>query len=432
MLLARQRSASRSLPSGAGLLELIERKLGITSSGLILVALASLGWFLAYTVGGRAMFLLVYGAVVVLLVSYLLGRRKLSIEVTRSDIPGRVREGQVVNVELEMTARRRVNTVILEETLHPHLGATVKVPIATLPSGESVDHRYSFSPRVRGVYKVGPLEATWSDPFGLTRNRVLLTEPTEIIVHPSTELVHDRVLSREWEDPPIRPPISKPWPTGFEFYGMRDYSPGDDPRRIIWRATARTLDPITLEGHILVRESEQGITDRVSIVLDTDVKYHSPGNPSETFETAVRAVASLGTKHLKDGFGVTVEVNGRRLANQLRGGTNRIRLLDELARVDRERVPLTKALERMMTGGRGQLHNVVVTPHLDENAAGRLRILIDRGVSMMVALVQWDETDPDAIARASALGCNIVEIHSKAPLESAFARVIGAGVRRER
>lgn len=413
-------------------LDLIERKSGLTSSGLILAALTVLGWFLAYKVGGRTMFMLVYGGIVVLFVSYILGRRRLSLEVRRSDIPGRVREGQIVNVELEMTARRRVSNVILEETLHPHLGTTVKVPIPTLPSGESVNHRYSFAPRVRGVYKVGPLEATWSDPFGLTSKRVLLTEPTEVIVHPSTEMVHDRVLSREWEDPPIRPPISKPWPTGFEFYGMRDYSPGDDPRRIIWRATARTLDPITLEGQILVRESEQGITDRVSLVLDTDIKYHSPGNPSETFETAVRAVASLGTKHLKDGFGVTVEANGRRLGNQLRGGTSRIRLLDELARVDLERVPLTNALERMMTGGRGELHNVVVTPHLDENAAGRLRILIDRGVSMMVALVQWDETDPDSVARASTLGCNIVEIDSKSPLEAAFARVIGAGVRRER
>lgn len=414
------------------LLYVLERKVGITSSGLIFVALSFVGWFLAYKIGGRVLFLLVYGAGIVLVVSFMLGRRRLLLDVTRSKIPGRVREGQIVNVELQLKSRRRVSTVILEETLHPHLGSTVRVPIPSLPSGEEVTHEYSFAPIVRGVYKVGPLEATWSDPFGLTRKRALLTEPIEIIVHPSTEIVKDRVLSREWEDPPIRPPISKPWPTGFEFYGMREYAPGDDPRRIIWRATARTLDPITHQGQILMKESEQGITDRVSILLDTDLRTHSPGDPSETFETAVRAAASLGTKHLKDGFAVTLEVNGRRMFNQLRGGTKRMQLLDELARVDRERVSLTKSLERMMTTGRGQLHNVVVTPHLGEEATGRLRILIDRGVSMMVALVQWDETDPDSIRRASTLGCNIVEISSSSPLEAAFARVIGAGVRRER
>src|ERR687895_684247 len=162
------------------MLDSIERKFGITSSGLVLAVLSALGWLLAYQFGGRAMFLLVYGAVIVLVVSYMLGRRRLNLEVSRSDIPGRVREGQIVNVELELTARRRVTTVILQETLHPHLGANVKVPIPTLPGGESVNHRYSFAPRVRGVYEVGPLEATWSDPFGLTRKRVLLTEPTEI------------------------------------------------------------------------------------------------------------------------------------------------------------------------------------------------------------------------------------------------------------
>ena len=38
----------------------------------------------------------------------------------------------------------------------------------------------------------------------------------EVIVHPSTENVQDRPLTRQWEDPPIRPPRSKPWPSGFD------------------------------------------------------------------------------------------------------------------------------------------------------------------------------------------------------------------------
>ena len=60
---------------------------------------------------------------------------------------------------------------------------------------------------------------------------------------------------------------------------MRDYVPGDDPRRIVWRATARTLDPVSGTGRYLVRESEQGITDRVLLLIDTDRAQHSPGRP---------------------------------------------------------------------------------------------------------------------------------------------------------
>ena len=95
-------------------------------------------------------------------------------------------------------------------------------------------------PSLRGVYQLGPLAAEWTDPFGLARHQQVLTDAVDVIVHPTTEAIFDRPLTRLWEDPPFRPPVSKPWPQGFEFYGMRDYVPGDDPRRIVWTAAART------------------------------------------------------------------------------------------------------------------------------------------------------------------------------------------------
>jgi uncharacterized protein (DUF58 family) len=273
------------------------------------------------------------------------------------------------------------------------------------------------------------LVATWSDPFGLTKKRAVLSEPVELIVHPTTEPVDDRVLSRAWEDPPIRPPVSKPWPTGFEFYGMRDYALGDDPRRIVWRATARTMDADGNVDRYLVRESEQGITDRVSLMLDTSASAHSPGDPSETFETAVRVVASVAARHLRDGFAVTVEVNGRRLVDSLRGAQKRIVLLDELARLERESEPLSATLERYLANPRRDTHLVLVTPYLDAEASTRVRILIDRGVSVLLALVLSDESEPDSLHRAGALGCNIVEVRAGQPLAVVFGRILARGRR---
>ena len=80
----------------------------------------------------------------------------------------------------------------------------------------------------------GPTRSAWRG----TSSRS--TEPVDVIVHPTTDAIFDRPLTRMWEDPPFRPPVSQPWPQGFEFYGMRDYVPGDDPRRIVWTAAART------------------------------------------------------------------------------------------------------------------------------------------------------------------------------------------------
>src|SRR5256885_15462607 len=79
---------------------------------------------------------------------------------------------------------------------------------------------------------------------------------------------------------------------------MREYGPGDDLRRIVWRASART-------GKVMVREAEQGITDHITILLDTDRGAHSRDGEglSESFETGVRAVASLGVRHLRGGHG---------------------------------------------------------------------------------------------------------------------------------
>src|SRR5204863_1910812 len=154
----------------------------------------------------------------------------------------------------------------------------------------------------------------------------------ELLVHPRVESVSDRPLTRMFEDPPIRPPISKPWPSGLEFYGMREYKPGDDLRRIVWRATART-------GTVMVREAEQGITDHVTVLLDTDRGAHSRDGDdlSESFETAVRAVGSLAIRHLREGYQVKVEANGGSLTRHLRGATSQLAMLDALARVELDR-----------------------------------------------------------------------------------------------
>ena len=62
---------------------------------------------------------------------------------------------------------------------------------------------------------------------------------------------------------------------------MREYVRGDDLRRIVWRATART-------GRVMVREAEQGITDHITVILDTDRASHSHDaeDLSESFEMA--------------------------------------------------------------------------------------------------------------------------------------------------
>jgi uncharacterized protein (DUF58 family) len=333
-----------------------------------------------------------------------------------------VRQGQLFEVELTVESRRRVGAILLEEQMHPHMGRSRRIQLDSLGPNRPFTHRYAVTPALRGVYKVGPLIAIWSDPFGFTRREHVLTDAAEVIVHPATEAAQDRPLTRQWEDPPVRPPVSKPWPSGFDFYGMRRYVPGDDPRRIVWRAVART-------GKVMVREFEQGITDRCSILIDNDEAHHSAGVPSDTFEAAVKTAATLGTRYLKDGFGLTLDSNDSRLERSLRGRRASTALLDALARLELSQTPFEEGIARLVAEPRRDVHHLVITAHVDDRAATRLKLLVDRGAYVVLVVLVWEQTDPHSLAAAANLGCSVVQLRPRVPLAAVFSHSMGAGRR---
>jgi uncharacterized protein (DUF58 family) len=398
----------------------LARALGLTRAGWVLLGVGAVGWVVAKAAGGRTLFLLAYGTVVVLLLARVLGRGRPAVSAERSSLPQRMRQGQSAEVTLSVRLPRRTGLFVLEERLHPRLGRTRQVPVVA-GSGDAVEHSYAFTTRLRGVYEVGPLVAVWSDPFGLTRRETELLPAATVVVHPATEAVTDRPTTRQWEDPPVRPPTSRPWPSGFEFYGMRDYEVGDDMRRVVWRAVART-------GRMLTRESEQGITDQVAVVLDTTAAHHTApskeGDPSDTFEAAVKTAASLATRHLHDGFSVTLVGSEGLLGQPARGPRSRVPLLDALAAVQPGKARLVDALDRLVTSGRRDAHTVVVTPYVDEAIGSRLRLLQDRGTRIVLVVIAHEHTDPAVLRVAGSVGGQLVVLRPLASLDASF-RVAG-------
>jgi uncharacterized protein (DUF58 family) len=242
----------------------------------------------------------------------------------------------------------------------------------------------------------------------------VLAEPFELLVHPRVVRVSMRPLTRLHEDPPIRPPVSKPWPSGMEFYGMREFKAGDDLRRVVWRATART-------GKLMVSEAEQGITDHLTLVLDTDRGSHSrDGDHSESFEYAVSAVASLGVRHLTEGYEVTTLVGAGPLTRPMRGGVSATVFLDVMARVDMDRQPLTGPLRKLVTDPRRDAQLIVITPRLHRDDLALLKLLLDRGVNISVIAIVWEEEHADAFASAAALGCQVIAVQPGEDLAAAL------------
>jgi uncharacterized protein (DUF58 family) len=404
----------------------LQRRLGITRSGQIAIVGAVCLWAAAFIVAGTAMYLFAYGAIMLVVVAFIIAPRRLKLTGERTGLFPRAQEGDRLDVEVKLTAGRRVSTFVLEERVPERLGNPVRVPITRMASGAEVAHHYSVRAARRGVYTIGPLVAIAGDPLGLTERETVVAEPFELLVHPRVELVSDRPLTRQFEDPPIRPPVSKPWPSGLEFYGMREYTPGDDLRRIVWRASART-------GKIMVREAEQGITDRITILLDTDRRAHSRDGEglSESFEAGIRVAASLGVRHLREGYEVTCQTNGAALTRSLRGASAQLILLDALTRLEMAREPLGAMIMRLLTRAQNDAHMVLITPRLRDTEAAQLKLLLDKGVSILVVALLWDEEAVATMGTAAALGCQVVGVHPGQDLATAlFNEVAGSGARR--
>ena len=406
-------------------LEELERRLGITRAGFAAVFASVVCWVLAYVVAGTAMYLFAYGIVLLIGVSYFLAPRKLKLTGDRTGLYPRATVGDRFDVEVSLSATKSVSTFLLEERVPERLGQTVKVPVTKLTKGAELKHRYGLRCSRRGVYQIGPLVAVASDPLGLAEQETTVAEPFELLVHPRLDLVDDRPLTWSFEDPPVRPPVSRPWPSGMEFYGMREYVAGDDTRKIVWRASART-------GKIMIREAERGVTDKIVIVLDTNRGSHSRDGEhlSESFEMGVRAAASLAVRHLRDGYEVAIETNGGPLTRSLRGITNQISVLDSCARVDLSREPLTACLRRLVAGGARDAHNILITPHIGPGEATQLKTLLQTGASVMVLALLWDddERETDVLGVAASLGCQVVGVRPDDDLASAlYAGLAGAG-----
>ena len=398
-------------------------KLGLTRAGGAAVAASILVWIAARVVAGTAMYLFAYGLALAVFAATALAPRRLKLEATREGLFPRTTEGQRLSVTLQLKANRRASTLVLEERLPQRLGQTVRVPVARISSGQVIQHDYTLRCQRRGVYKVGPLVAVSSDPLGLATRRTVVAPEFELLVHPDLENLEDQALTRQFEEPPIRPPVSKPWPSGMEFFGMREYSRGDDLRRIVWRASART-------GRLMVREAEQGVTDKVLILLDTDRGGHSRDGEglSESFEAGVRTAASLATFHLQNGYTLRLEGNEGPLTSPLRGIASQLQLMDTYARVDMHRTPLVTTLSRLAANPPRDAHVVVITPRLGPAEAARLRLIVRTGASVLVVALLWEEGSEDILATATALGCQVSAVRPGTDLAADLKTTVGAGI----
>lgn len=252
--------------------------------------------------------------------------------------------------------------------------------LTQLRPNESVGLALSFLSPTRGHYWIGPLIVRAEDPFGLylVEKR---SEPRVLSIMPRPEKIRGALL---------RPRHLGPWPgtipartlgLGTEFYSIRDYVSGDDPKRVNWKASAK-------HARLIVNEMEAERVTDVMIVLDTDVSFYEPAE-AELFERGVRAAASLASLLLRLGNSVGLILQGERrgVVAPAFGKRHERNILFLLADAKPGRAFLSTSyvitlLARFLLPARAQI--IIISPLLDVGIVDGVRSLAAAGYSVLV------------------------------------------------
>jgi len=364
-------------------------------------------------------------------VSYLLGRRKLAnIQVARhgKSIMTAGERGTVM-MTVRNTGNLRQFFLAVKDRLSDGLespeDASVMLP-DLLPGGEQ-RLQYSLLARRRGVHQVGPPRLEGSDYLGLYLFTRQVGEPAELLVYPRAIPVPNlwpRSLHGRTPHKTSRRQIG-PSP---EYYGIRDYLPGDDPRRVDWKTTAR-------RGKLMVVETEQSEAIECVVLLDLQGEAHAGHGDASTIEYAATLAASLSAEALSRGCDVGMIAHARDSYGVL------------MSSHPKQQILLLEALARVTADGEEGLHSVlaqhlkeltpgctvaVISPSTDPEAvavAARLRAL-GHPVAWFALAAHTFEPGPrtdgaghgNTVARLAAQGARVTSIHGDAPLEASLWR----------
>lgn len=232
----------------------------------------------------------------------------------------------------------------------------------------------------RGKFSLGDIVVATGDPFGLFTRRVRFPSDNTVVVYPRTVdfTTAAQIPGELAGGTQRRGYVSYVTPTAA---GVREYQPDDPMNRIHWPSTART-------GRLMVKEFEPDPFADIWIALDLNRRPHFGRGPDSTEEYAVTVAASLGRHFLMQNRSVGLLVQNEVVPSD-RGSRQLTKLLELLAVVRADR---WQTFGEMLSAESLRLNRqttlVAVTPSVETDWVAVCQHLTDRGVHVMVALVE--------------------------------------------
>ncbi|MGH7709911.1 MAG: DUF58 domain-containing protein [Gemmatimonadaceae bacterium] len=251
------------------------------------VALLALLWFLPRS---SAISAIVAGAAVVLIaliIDFVTLPTRRSLSVTRA-FPPRAGLGEPIHGSYIVTSRwRRPARATLRDELPAALLGSAPPGTATLPPGSSQDLPVEVVPITRGEHALGRIALVTQSRLGLLGTRDVFAPDDRMLVIPSIANVRRfRLLAIQHRLQSAGVRVIKRRGDGRAFAGLRDYVPGDDPRHMDWKATAR-------RGKHIVREYSVEQSQSVFALIEAGRSMTQLAGNFSRFEHALSAALVL-------------------------------------------------------------------------------------------------------------------------------------------
>ena len=275
---------------GGSSLDLMSRSffLGLVIYGLVFAGIATVhGEYITL-----ALPLLVY-----LLAGYLMAPDEIKLEALRHLSTDRTSPNAEVAMTITVTnTGSSLDEVLIED--HVPDGLTIRTGhsrhLIRLPRGSS----YTFVYKVagpRGGYGFESVRAQINDLFHATSRTVQLEAKGQLFVFPPVLRLRQVAIQPRRTRVYAGTIPARVGGTGTDFFGVREYHPGDSPRAINWRASAHH------EDLLFSNEFQQERVADVGIVLDGRLRTNEFARGHSLFEYSVQAAAALADALLTQG-----------------------------------------------------------------------------------------------------------------------------------
>lgn len=302
-----------------------------TIRGAMFVAVLAISWLTSNTETGLAIAFATSILCIIVIVIDLLSLpsyKHVSVELTTPNVIG-INENASSNYTVRSNWGRN-----LKFHITPKLSSEVGIDIDSSTIYE-VWKRSSFPIPVniyglkRGSVELGQSAITISGRLGLVQKSFIYSHNDTILVIPSFgENLRYRMMAIQHKMRAVGQRVIKRRGVSSSFHNLRDYSVGDDPRYIDWKASARRRKLITKEYTV-----EQG--QNVLIAIDAGRMMTQISGELERFEYALSSALTLAEVAVASGDNVGVLVFNDRVRHLMlpgKGVSSVIKIRDILTR----------------------------------------------------------------------------------------------------